>query len=138
MKRIFKILAVDREEIILKSIRKALRSTEEVEYNIVTCNAALEGLKLIRSDTFSLVLMDLVLPGMNGFELLRRIKNIDPALPVIIMSGIPPVGVNLNPSRDSESPAETLNKAEGFLLKPFTTEEIRTLVLKILKQFIIN
>ena len=138
MKRSIKILAVDREDIILKSIKKALQSNEEFEYDVVAYNTALEGLKSIRSDTFNLVLIDLVLPGMNGFELLRRIKNIDPSLPVIIMAGFPPVEINLNSSNSAERQDKNLNRAEGFLLKPFTTEEIRSLILQVLKLSVVN
>ena len=47
MTHLIKILAVDGEEIVLKSIRKALENSEESNYDIVTCTTALEGLKLI-------------------------------------------------------------------------------------------
>jgi DNA-binding NtrC family response regulator len=130
MKEQIKILAVDREEIILKSIRKALQSDDGTTYDIITCTTALEGLKLIRSRKFSLVLIDLVLPGMNTFEFLRRIKNIDPGIPVIIMSGFPPVGIHTD--EESEFQDEALNNAAGFLLKPFTTEEIKSLIVRVL------
>lgn len=133
MNRQIKILAVDREEIILKSIRKALKSDSEIDYDIITCTTALEGLKLIRSDKFSLVLIDLVLPGMNTSEFLRRIKNIDPKIPVIIMSGFPPAGIRSD--KDENLQEEALNHAAGFLLKPFTTEEIKSSVLRVLVEF---
>ena len=74
MSRKVKILAIDKEEIILKSIRKALAGNNELQYDIITCNTAIESLKIIRSDTFDLVLIDLVLPGMNGIEVIRRIN----------------------------------------------------------------
>jgi DNA-binding NtrC family response regulator len=130
MNQQIKILAVDREEIILKSIRKALKSDDAINYDIITCTTALEGLKLIRSDKFSLVLTDLVLPGMNTSEFFRRIKNIDPNVPVIIMSGFPPVGIRSG--REGDFQEEALTQAAGFLLKPFTTEEIKSLVLRVL------
>ena len=75
MSRKVKILAIDREEIILKSIRKALAGTNKLQYDITTCNTAIESLKIIRADTFDLVLIDLVLPGMNGIEVIRYRKQ---------------------------------------------------------------
>jgi len=133
MKRELKILAIDREEIILNSIRKALKNDEGIDYQITTCTTALDGLKLIRSNKFSLALIDLVLPGMDGFEVLRRIKNIDASISVIIMTGFSPVNIQLE-SVDNESLKEkTLNSAEGFLLKPFTTGEIKSLIARVLK-----
>ena len=118
-----KILAIDKEEIILKSIKKALKGNKIFDFNIFTCSTALDGLKLIRGDTFDLVFIDLVLPGMTGAELIRRIKNIYPKMPVIVMSGFSSGNSNIKRS------TENLDAA-GFLVKPFTTEEIRSLVNK--------
>jgi len=125
-----KILVIDSEEIILKSIGKALRNCEENNYDIVTSTTALEGLKLIRSDKFDLVLIDLVIPGISTSELLRRIKNIDVEIPVVIMSGFPPTGIHSGKNRESED--ELLKNASGFLLKPFTTEEVKSLITRVI------
>jgi DNA-binding NtrC family response regulator len=133
MKREIKILAIDREEIILKSISKALKSDGEIDYQITTCNTALDGLKLIRSNKFNLVFIDLVLPGMDGFEVLRRIKNIDSSIPVIIMTGFSPVNIQFEAVENESSRDKALNNAAGFLLKPFTTEEIKSLIFRVLK-----
>jgi DNA-binding NtrC family response regulator len=131
MLKTIKILA-DREEIILKSIRKALKSDSKINYMVSTCNTALDGLKLIRSDTFELVFLDLVLPGMNGIEVLRRIKNIYPDIPVIVMSGFSSSSIHFNSSGQGNYSSETLNSAAGFLLKPFTIDEIKSLISSIL------
>ncbi|MEJ2616221.1 MAG: response regulator [Ignavibacteriaceae bacterium] len=132
MQKIIKILVIDKEEIILKSFKKALKSDANIEYTITTCNTALEGLKLIRSDTFDIVFVDLVLPGMNGIEVLRRIKNIYPAVFVIIMSGFVSVGINPESNGKSNYSNNSLSSAAGFLTKPFTTEELKSLVSKII------
>ena len=129
MYKTIKILVIDKEEIILKSIQKALKSDANIDYIITTCNTALEGLKLIRSDTFDIVFVDLVLPGMNGIEVLRRIKNIYPAVFVIIMSGFASIGYT---SEKSNSSNKSLNSAAGFLTKPFTTEELKSLIANII------
>ena len=125
MIRKIRILAMDREDIILSSVRKALRKINDIEYIVTTCNAALDGLKLVRNNAFDIVLIDLILPGMNGIEVLRRVKNISPNLPVVIMSGYRPEKISTD---------ETLKKAEGYLLKPFTVEELRSLILQITEQ----
>lgn len=129
MKSSIKLLVIDTEAIILKSVRKALEG-EGNGYDIITCSTALDGLKLIRSDKFALVLIDLVLPGMDTLEVLRRIKNIDPDVPVVIMSGFPPAGIH--PGKNKDSNDESLKNVAGFLLKPFTTEEIKSLINRIL------
>jgi DNA-binding NtrC family response regulator len=126
-----KLLVIDTEEIILKSVRKALEG-EYSSYEIITCNTALDGLKLIRSDKFALVLIDLVLPGMDTLEVLRRIKSIDPDVPVVIMSGFTPDGIRTGKNKNSND--ESLKNIAGFLLKPFTTEELKSLINRILSE----
>ncbi len=123
MKRTAKILAIDGEDIVLKSISKALRSDGDTEYSVTTANTALEGLKLVRSNMFDLILLDLALPGMNGIEALRRIKSSYPLVSVVVMSGYSYERTFLN---------EAANNADGLLSKPFTTEEIKCLVSHIL------
>jgi DNA-binding NtrC family response regulator len=132
MLKTIKILAIDREEIILKSIRKALKGDTKINYMVSSCTTALDGLKLIRSDTFDLVFLDLVLPGLNGIEVLRRIKNIYPAIPVIVMSGFSSSSIHFNSVGQGNYSSETLNSAAGFLLKPFTIEEIKSLIASVL------
>lgn len=131
MKPVIKILVLDKEEIIYKAVKRALKGNQEFEYEIMYSTTAFEGLKYIRSSKFNLVLIDLVLPGMNAFEALRRIKNIDPKLPVVVMSGfIPSISKD---NDDSVTNEDSFTNASGFLLKPFTTNEIKSLILRILK-----
>ncbi len=129
MKTKVKILAIDKEEIILKSIRKALKNDD---YDITTCTTALESLKFIRSDKYDLVLVDLILPGMSGNELLRRIKNVYKDIHVIIMSGYSSFGPQ---KTDFETTGgETFGDTIDILKKPFTTEELKFIINKILRK----
>ena len=136
MKSVIKILILDKEEIIFKSVKKALINNELFEYDLKYSTNAFDGLKYIRSSKFDIVMIDLVLPGMNAMEAMRRIKNIDPAIPIVIMSGFTPSGIN--PESKSGMQDETLSNAAGILLKPFTTEEIKSLILRLTKPGILN
>ena len=124
MQQQIKILSIDSEEIILKSIRKVFINNDKAEYIITTCDTAMEGLKLARNDTYDLVLLDLAMPGINGIELLRRIKKINPDIPIVILSGYS--------SKSSYSDVIS-NGAENLLLKPFTTAELKSVVSNIIK-----
>ena len=124
MKQQIKILVIDSEEIILKSIRKALYNNANIEYIITTCDTAMEGLKLVRNDIYNLVLLDLAIPGINGIELLRRIKKINVDIPIVMLSGYS--------SKSSYSDAIS-NGAENVLLKPFTTAELKSVVSKVVQ-----
>lgn len=123
MPRTVRILAIDGEDIVLKSITKALKSDENIEYVVTIANTAMEGLRLVRSNTFDVIFLDLSLPGMNSDEVLRRIKNTLPSVSVVVMSG------HLS---ERTLPNEASSNADGILAKPFTTDEIRSLVSRIL------
>ena len=124
MQQKVKILAIDSDEIILKSIRKVFGNDEDIDFVITTCNTAMEGLKLIRNDIYDLVLLDLVMPGINGIELMKRIKKINPDIPIVILSGYS--------SKSSYSDVIS-NGAENLLLKPFTTTELKSVVSNIIR-----
>ena len=123
MKQQIKILAIDSEEIILKSIRKIFNNDDKIEYIITTSNTAMDGLKLVRNDIYNLVLLDLAMPGINGIELLRRIKKINPDIPIVILSGY---------SSKSSYSEVISNGAENLLLKPFTTAELKSVLSNII------
>jgi len=123
MPRTIRILAIDEEEIILKSISKALKGNGDTIYTVTTATSPLEGLRLVRSDLFDLIFVDLALSGMDGIELSRRMKNIHTAIPVVIMSGYSFETTPLN---------EVSRNADGLLPKPFTTVEIKSVISHIL------
>ena len=124
MSKQIKILVIDSEEIILKSIRKIFNNDDEMNCIITTCNTAMEGLKLIRNDIYDLVLLDLAMPGINGIEVLRRIKKFNQDIPIVMLSGYS--------SKSSYSDVIS-NGAENLLLKPFTTAELKSVVSNIFK-----
>ena len=124
MQKQIKILVIDSEEIILKSIRKVFNNDDQTKYFITTCDTAMEGLKLIRNDIYDLVLLDLVMPGINGIEVLKRIKKFNKDIPIVILSGYS--------SKSSYSDVVS-NGAENLLLKPFTTAELKSVVSNIFK-----
>jgi two-component system response regulator HydG len=82
-----------------------------------------QGLKEIRSNpsTFDAVLLDLLMPGTSGMDVLNQILALDPNLPVIIMTG----------SATSDSIIELVQKgACDCIPKPFTPDELRAVVRK--------
>jgi CheY-like chemotaxis protein len=79
------ILCVDDNERAL-SVRKFM--LEVRGYRVVTALNAGEGLALFVLGNIDLVLSDLVMPGMDGNEMVRRMKAIAPEIPTILLSGI--------------------------------------------------
>ena len=79
-----KILITDDE----KSIRNALREILEFEnYSVLEAENGEEALRIIQTETVDLVLLDIKMKGMDGIEVLEKIKETNTELPVIMISG---------------------------------------------------
>lgn len=78
------ILCVDDSEQSL-SIRKVLLETRG--YRVIICSSGAQALEAFRKDGIDLVLTDLVMPHMDGCELIGQIKAIAPDVPAILFSG---------------------------------------------------
>lgn len=80
---ILKILVVDDEPDYCEVLRMILL---EEQYRVTTCSNGKEALKILEKDDYDLVVTDLMMPDMNGDELLHEIKKTKPSTEVIIMT----------------------------------------------------
>lgn len=78
------ILVVDDEE----GPREALRMILKENYQVLLAKDGQECLDMIRRERLCLILLDIRLPGMDGIEVLERIKKIRPEIPVIVVSAM--------------------------------------------------
>jgi DNA-binding NtrC family response regulator len=101
----FPILIVDDEPDIVEALINYLD-----DYEVDFAYDAESALKKVSSGKFKIVLTDIVMPGLDGVELLRGIKNINPGIQVIMMTG------QTTLMRASESMQDGALK---YLLKPF-------------------
>ncbi len=81
-----KILIVDDEESIHLLYREEL---SEEGYDVISAMSGPEALELVDKEKPDLVVLDINMPGMNGLEVLRTIKEKNPKLPVILCSAYP-------------------------------------------------
>jgi len=107
------ILVVDDEAVILKMVERVLN---RFGYSVWGSNTCDEAVKAVKERRFDLVLLDMLMPGTNGFDLLRTIQSIAPSTPVVVMSGYASPEVASDTSKAG---------ANGFLAKPFTPEELQ-------------
>jgi len=118
-----KILVVDDEQNIRRMLVRVLSSEG---YTIKEAANGLEALKKLEGENCSLVLLDLKMPGLNGIETLRKIKEYDPNLPVIMMSAYGSI---------AEAVEAMKLGALDYLIKPFDIEELKIIVKRAIKQY---
>jgi len=121
------VLIVDDERPVLMTLEALLKRHG---YQVDTASTAAQGLKVLKSKSPTLVLLDLRLPDADGLEMLDRIKNELPAVQVIILT-----------AHDSlHNAIESIKRgAFHFISKPYAPEELLSLVEKALeKQFLLR
>jgi DNA-binding NtrC family response regulator len=108
-----KILVVDDEVTAGRSIKKILaRQGFEVDF----AQGADDGLNKIEKELFELVLLDIMMPQVNGLELLEIIKERWPDLGVVMVTGYPSIETAVEATRRG---------AFDYVAKPFTPDELR-------------
>jgi len=115
-----RILIVDDEVNMRWALEKAL---SKEGHRIVTATDGTAGLQVVLEDPPELVLCDLKMPGIDGIQLLSRLREIHPSLPVIMITGYGTV--------ETAVQAMKLGAAD-FILKPFDLEAVRIAVSKAL------
>ena len=80
-----KLLIVDDEKEICEFLKEFF---EERSYRVVTANSGQDALEKVRSEKPSLILLDMKMPGMDGLEVLKRIKKTSPEVKVIMVTAV--------------------------------------------------
>ena len=105
------ILVVDDEEHARRLLRLIL---EEANYNVITAGSGQEAFEEVSAKDISLVLLDIKMPGMDGFQTLELIRG-KTDIPVIMVSGIGRIE-SVNTSIDLG--------ADDYIKKPFRSAEL--------------
>jgi len=114
----FKILVVDDEPILRDSLEVALKTSG---YEVLTARTGEEGLEQFKKENPDIVLLDHWLPGINGDEVLRRIKEEESEIPIIVMTAQGSIEMAVNLMKMG---------AFDFLVKPFELDQVEDLIKK--------
>src|SRR5215471_10351169 len=107
-----RILVIDDES----AIRDSLRMTLEYEgYEFIGAATGQEGLALAEREAPDLVLLDVKMPGMDGIEVLDRLRAMNDSLPVVVVSGHGTIGTAVEATKKG---------AFDFIEKPFASERV--------------
>ncbi len=118
-----KILLVEDE----KGIRNVLRDNLEYEgYSIIEADDGLKGLEIARNENPDLIILDLMLPQMHGYDFIKQLKKTHPAIPIIIVS----------------AKSEEIDKIKGldlgaddYITKPFQIRELVSRIKAIFRRY---
>ncbi|HZL24093.1 MAG TPA: response regulator [Nitrososphaeraceae archaeon] len=116
--KVKKILLVDDEPDITFTIKNMLYNTG---FEIHTFNDPITPLKLYRRNFYDLVILEIKIPNMDGFELYIKIKEKDPTVKICFLTAI---AIFDEESRKSRPEVDRIITEECFIQKPITTEDL--------------
>lgn len=113
-----RILIIDDEKRVREGCRKVLI---EQGYDVLMAENGEIGIAMIEKEHFDVVLLDLMMPGYSGFEVLNHVKSIHPETVIIVITGYATI----------EHSIEAMKKgALDFIPKPFSPDQLRVIVAK--------
>lgn len=117
-----RILIVEDEATLASSLKRVF---QKEGYEVTTAPSAEDGMSLLEEGFYDLVISDIVLPGISGIEFLKRIRERQPEVPVIIITAY----------GSMETAVEALRAgAYDYVVKPVLHEEIKQIIKNALRQ----
>jgi DNA-binding NtrC family response regulator len=112
-----RVLLVDDEQSIHTSLKMVLEPT----YDVLLASHAEEGLELYKRESPDLVLLDIIMPGIDGLSLLQTMRSEDPRIPIIMLTGTTMIKTAVDAMKRG---------ATDYVTKPFDVEELRLIIEK--------
>ncbi|HWI67378.1 MAG TPA: response regulator [Nitrospiraceae bacterium] len=118
-------LIVDDSSVMRKIIERALRQAGLNSLVAFEAGSGIEGLDLLKTRQFDLILSDINMPSMDGLEFVRQIRAQD------LARGVPVVMITTESSEEHVKQAIQAG-ARGYIRKPFTTDQVKERVLPLI------
>lgn len=117
-----KVLIVDDDKELCVLIKRSVLS-EDIEADF--CNTGKEGLQKLKEKEYQLVILDVMMPGMDGFETLEEIRK-ENSLPILMFTS----------KNDSASKVRGLRAgADDYLTKPFDMDELIARIISLIRRY---
>lgn len=117
-----KILLIEDEKKIADTLSKGLK---ELDYYVETAYDGKIGLRLFESGSFNLIITDINLPGINGYDLCKTIRNRNQHIPILMLTAL----------SATDDKIEGFNAgADDYLVKPFAFKELLVRIRALLKR----
>jgi len=111
-----RILVIDDDQIMLLACRRIL---EKVGFQVETCDDGLTGLERIQAFQPRVLIVDLRMPGLDGFQVIERARALDQDLVIVVITGFATITTAVDAMKSG---------AFDFVPKPFTPDELRMIV----------
>ncbi|MBU3950721.1 MAG: response regulator, partial [Proteobacteria bacterium] len=111
-----RILVIDDDDQLRISFCKLLK---EEKYSVLGAASGEAGIEMVKQNPLDLIILDMRLPGIDGMETYKRIKNIDSKLPVIIVTAFGTTEIAIEATKLG---------AYDYVLKPFDVAEMLNLI----------
>jgi two-component system cell cycle sensor histidine kinase/response regulator CckA len=106
------VLFVDDEKMVLKAGSLML---QKLGYRVLTASKGQEAIEILRKNNVAFVILDMVMPDMNGYEIYHRLKKIQPKVKILLASGY--VG-------DQTEKRLIRIGFDAFIMKPFDSKQL--------------
>ncbi len=118
------ILVIDDDDLVSRTLQRALK---HYEYQVMTANSGIEGLQLARRHRPDLFILDIMMPGVDGYQVCRQIRG-DPLLqdaPVLFLTA---------KAKDEDKIEGFRAGGDDYLVKPFNMQDLELRVKAILRR----
>lgn len=118
----YKILVIDDDKELCDLIRQSV-AVENIDADY--CYTGADGLAMLQMNDYQLILLDVMMPGMDGFETMEKIRQIS-SVPILMLTS----------KNDSTSKVRGLRSgADDYLTKPFDMDELIARVLSLIRRY---
>ena len=117
-----RVLIVEDEEAILLALEDDLRAEG---YEVASATDGLSGLSMAENQAYELIILDIMLPGMNGFEVCKRLRQASVTTPILILTA---------KSQEIDKVLGLELGADDYVTKPFSRRELLARVKAILRR----